>query len=73
MLKKLCVLWVERQRPSHSLSIRHCQIDGKEMDRCKYTLFKQKEKPVCFPFGKKDWNRPKEVAKVDFALLKSRC
>ncbi|RHI72699.1 hypothetical protein DW158_13845 [Parabacteroides merdae] len=72
-MKKLCFLWVERQRPSHNLSVRHCQMDGKEMDRCKYTLFKQKEKPVCFPFERKDLNRSKEVAKVYFALLEGEC
>ena len=44
-----------------------------EMDRCKYTLFKQKEKPVCFPFERKDLNRSKEVVKVYFALLEGEC
>ena len=48
-------------------------MDGKEMDRCKYTLFKQKEKPVCFPFERKDLNKSKEVAKVYFALLEGEC
>ena len=43
-------------------------MDGKEMD-----LFKQKEKPVCFPFERKDLNRSKEVAKVYFTLLEGEC